>query len=269
MISKFKRLTLVIAMIAMSCSVAKADAPETVKQSDHKAGATESTSVDPVKHEGTTVNCTPNGCAYGTYKVDCSCEYCRVGRAHKVRYGHSDGISLRGSGGHIHGDNAHGGRLGSGRLGGSYSLFGRLCGVLNYGMGLNREPGASGWGPNGCGGKGCPPIGVYQMTYPVNPDYFDGRDGNVHAAQGYGVPIAVPLAPVVRHQYNYSWGVPASRITHISNHAPHQMQGPNAVYGYHGSQYAGPGAYSGQGGTGYGPGTGAYCPQCQQQATGQ
>ena len=260
MISKFKRLTLVIAMIAMSCGVALADAPENVKQSDYKAGANDSTSVEQVKHECATGDCTPNGCAYGTYKNDCNCEYCRVGRAHKVRYGHSDGISLRGSGGHIHGGRGDNCRK---------SIFGRLCGILDYGMGLNREPGASGWGPNGCGGKGCPPIGVYQMTYPVNPDYFDGRDGNVHAAKGYGVPVAVPLAPVVRHQYNYSWGVPASRITHISNHAPQQMQGPNALYGYHGSQYVGPGSYSGQGGYGYGHGTGGYCPQCQQQATGQ
>lgn len=82
------------------------------------------------------------------------------------------------------------------------------------------------WGPTGCGGKGCPPIGMYQMVYPLNPQHCDPRDRNVHAAQGYGVPMSVPLAPVVRHQYNYSWGVPASRLTPISNYAP------RGAYGY-------------------------------------
>ena len=70
--------------------------------------------------------------------------------------------------------------------------------------------------PTGCGGAGCPPIGHYSRVYPQDPHYFDGRDGQTWAAQGYGVPIAVPLAPVVGHQYNYSWGTPASRLTPIS-----------------------------------------------------
>ncbi|HUQ71902.1 MAG TPA: hypothetical protein VM165_20395 [Planctomycetaceae bacterium] len=75
--------------------------------------------------------------------------------------------------------------------------------------------------PTGCGGAGCPPIGKYARVYPQNPAYHDHRDGQIWAAQGYGVPIAVPLAPVVGHQYNYSWGTPASRLTPISRVAPY------------------------------------------------
>ncbi|GAB4148672.1 MAG: hypothetical protein Tsb009_22590 [Planctomycetaceae bacterium] len=75
--------------------------------------------------------------------------------------------------------------------------------------------------PTGCGGGGCPPFGMYDIAYPVNPQYFDGRDGRLFSAQGYGVPMAVPLAPNVRHTYNYGWGIPSSRRTPISNPAPH------------------------------------------------
>jgi len=70
--------------------------------------------------------------------------------------------------------------------------------------------------PTGCGGAGCPPFGHYGRVYPQDPWYFDGRDGQLWAAQGYGVPVAVPLAPVVGHTYNYGWGVPSSRLTPVS-----------------------------------------------------
>lgn len=75
--------------------------------------------------------------------------------------------------------------------------------------------------PTGCGGAGCPPFGKYARVYPQNPSYFDQRDGQVYGAAGYGVPISVPLAPVVGHQYNYSWGTPASRLTPVSRLATH------------------------------------------------
>lgn len=71
--------------------------------------------------------------------------------------------------------------------------------------------------PSGCCGKGCPPIGHYSMVYPVNPAHFDQRDGQVYAAQGYGGPVSVPLAPVVGHTYNYGWGIPSSRLTPVSH----------------------------------------------------
>ncbi|HET6422421.1 MAG TPA: hypothetical protein VFG20_01985 [Planctomycetaceae bacterium] len=74
--------------------------------------------------------------------------------------------------------------------------------------------------PTGNGGAGSQFAGRYARVYPQDPSYFDQRDGQLWAAQGYGVPVAVPLAPVVGHQYNYSWGVPSSRLTPISRLAP-------------------------------------------------
>lgn len=70
--------------------------------------------------------------------------------------------------------------------------------------------------PTGCGGKGCAPIGHYKMTYAVDPYQFDPRDRQLYGAQGYGVPVAVPLAPNVRSTYNYSWGIPSSRLTPVT-----------------------------------------------------
>lgn len=74
--------------------------------------------------------------------------------------------------------------------------------------------------PTGNGGAGSPFHGKYSRVYPQDVYYFDQRDSQLYAAQGYGVPMAVPLAPTVGHAYNYSWGVPASRLTPISNVAP-------------------------------------------------
>jgi hypothetical protein len=75
--------------------------------------------------------------------------------------------------------------------------------------------------PTGNGGAGTPPLGKYSRVYPEDPGYFDQRDGMLWGAQGYGTPIAVPLAPVVSHQWNYSWGTPASRLTPVSRIAPY------------------------------------------------
>lgn len=65
-----------------------------------------------------------------------------------------------------------------------------------------------------------PLFGCYDIVYPADPYYFDKRDGQVYAAQGYGGPVSVPLAPMVRHTYNYGWGVPSSRLTPISHPVP-------------------------------------------------
>lgn len=73
--------------------------------------------------------------------------------------------------------------------------------------------------PTGGGGRGIPWVGCYSRVYPVNPYYRDGRDGQMWAAQGYGLPMAVPLAPVVGHTYDLSWGIPSSRLTPVSNPA--------------------------------------------------
>lgn len=74
--------------------------------------------------------------------------------------------------------------------------------------------------PMGNCGEGVPYCGHYDMVYAADPNYADPRDTGLYAAQGYGVPIAVPLAPNVRHTMNYSSGMPASRLTPISNVVP-------------------------------------------------
>ena len=71
--------------------------------------------------------------------------------------------------------------------------------------------------PSGCCGEGCPPFGTYTRVYATEPHYADARDGQVYASPTTGMPMAVPLPPNVRHQYNYSWGMPSSRLTPISN----------------------------------------------------
>ncbi len=71
--------------------------------------------------------------------------------------------------------------------------------------------------PTGPDGKGAPPWGKYNMVYPVNPNYFDSRDGQVYAAPGFGGPVSVPLAPNVNHTYNYGWGIPSSRLTPVAH----------------------------------------------------
>lgn len=70
--------------------------------------------------------------------------------------------------------------------------------------------------PTGGGGHGLPWAGGYHMSYAVNPEHYDFRDGGVYAAPGYGIPMAVPLAPNVNHTYNYGWGIPSSRLTPVS-----------------------------------------------------
>ena len=74
--------------------------------------------------------------------------------------------------------------------------------------------------PSGNCGQGSPWLGKYHMTYADQPSYIDPRDTQLYAAQGYGMPMTVPLAPNVHHAYNYSSGMPASRITHIGNYNP-------------------------------------------------
>ncbi len=71
--------------------------------------------------------------------------------------------------------------------------------------------------PSGCCGEGCPPFGMYKRVYAADPSYYDQRDTRLYAAPATGVPTAIPLAPNVRYQYNYSWGSPSSRVTPISN----------------------------------------------------
>jgi hypothetical protein len=84
-----------------------------------------------------------------------------------------------------------------------------------------------------------PPCGHYQIVYPVDPWYGDARDAGVYAAEGYGGPMSVPLAPVIRHTFNYGWGVPSSRLTPVSHLAanPYYGYGPPAWNGGYYSPY--------------------------------
>lgn len=59
-------------------------------------------------------------------------------------------------------------------------------------------------------------LGRKKEIIAVNPGYYDNRDTQMYATQMYGVPAAVPLAPVVRDSYNYGWGMPNSRLTPVA-----------------------------------------------------
>jgi len=83
--------------------------------------------------------------------------------------------------------------------------------------------------PSGCCGQGCPPFGKYHVTYADDPGYADSRDGQAYGAQGYGVPMTVPLAPNVRYSYNYSSETPSSRLTPIGQYDP--QTSPQSLYG--------------------------------------
>ncbi|QDT14903.1 hypothetical protein [Alienimonas californiensis] len=68
--------------------------------------------------------------------------------------------------------------------------------------------------------------GKYEHVYAVDPNYRDRRTGDVWASQTTGVPMAVPLAPNVRHTMEYGWGMPSSRLVPISRPLP-----PSSLYG--------------------------------------
>jgi hypothetical protein len=69
------------------------------------------------------------------------------------------------------------------------------------------------------------------MAYPTLPQYADARDGKVYSAEGYNVPIAVPLAPNVEHTMNYGWSIPSSRLTPVSRFINEQGVVPPPQYG--------------------------------------
>jgi hypothetical protein len=66
-----------------------------------------------------------------------------------------------------------------------------------------------------CHGRGCPSCRWYN---PINASYCDYRDRLVYSAEGYNVPVTVPLAPNCRI-YNYGWGIPSSRFSSASGYA--------------------------------------------------
>jgi hypothetical protein len=74
--------------------------------------------------------------------------------------------------------------------------------------------------PSGCGGEGTPPVGYYDMIYAADPQYYHPLDSQVFAAPETGIPMAVPLAPNVNYQMNYSSAMPSSRLTPVSRLIP-------------------------------------------------
>lgn len=91
-------------------------------------------------------------------------------------------------------------------------------------LGFNRPPCTWKW--------------THTSVYPADPGYYDPRDGRAYSAQGYGVPMSVPLAPNVKYTYNYGWGVPSSRLTPVG--ATYQRYNP----GSYGAQVAGAPGYA-------------------------
>jgi hypothetical protein len=71
----------------------------------------------------------------------------------------------------------------------------------------------------------------------LNVGYVDPRDTELYSAQGYDIPVAVPLAPVVKHTYNYGWGVPSSRLTRVG--ARYEQWHPNTPFSQSGSPFVG------------------------------
>lgn len=84
---------------------------------------------------------------------------------------------------------------------------GLLGGLMNM-LGMNGNGCSNGMCGNCNGKKKCGMV-------PVDPCYCDPRDLELYSAQGYNVPVAVPLPPVVRSTYNYGWGVPSSRLIRV------------------------------------------------------
>jgi len=84
-----------------------------------------------------------------------------------------------------------------------------------------------------CHGRGCPCccgpcycrgclggclFGSGPRYLPTNALYCDFRDRQLFAAEGYGVPVTVPLAPACR-TFNDGWGIPSSRLTAAGSYA--------------------------------------------------
>ncbi|HLJ12521.1 MAG TPA: hypothetical protein VKU82_15105 [Planctomycetaceae bacterium] len=71
-----------------------------------------------------------------------------------------------------------------------------------------------------CRGRGCRFCrgNVLGCFLPMDPNYCDFRDTRIYSAQGYNVPVTIPLAPVVR-VFNYGWGVPSVRYSQAGPYA--------------------------------------------------
>ena len=145
--------------------------------------------------------CVSGGCVAGKCASgDCGCGNCGTSAC---RCGGSGGCGPGGCG--VCGCGC--GKVGCGCGAGGSSVCGCGCGKVGCGCGAGGNQ------------HRCRPFaghGTYDIVYTTNSCYFDRRDGRVYSAQGWGMPMAVPLAPNVEHTYNYGWGMPSSRLTPIS-----------------------------------------------------
>lgn len=91
----------------------------------------------------------------------------------------------------------------------------------------------------GYGGGAAYGSGAFNHYHALNGGYCDQRDTRLYSAQGYNVPVAVPLAPVVKHTYNYGWGVPSSRLTRVG--AQYNQWYPTTTFSQNGGSL--PGSY--------------------------
>lgn len=78
-----------------------------------------------------------------------------------------------------------------------------------------------GWAiPSGNCGQGLPLFGKYHTVYADNPGYVNPADSQLYATGANGLPVVIPTAPNVNYQYNYSSGMPSSRITTLGTWNP-------------------------------------------------
>jgi hypothetical protein len=82
----------------------------------------------------------------------------------------------------------------------------------------NQYGSGSYWG--GYAGSGGYRSGGYNnaSVYPAIGYYYDVRDTRTYAAQGYNVPVTVPLPPITR-TYNYGWGIPSARLSPVGGYS--------------------------------------------------
>jgi hypothetical protein len=76
------------------------------------------------------------------------------------------------------------------------------------------------YGSGGYSGSYFGGLGGYNATsvYPAIGYYYDVRDTQTYAAQGYNTPVTVPAAPITR-TYNYGWGIPSTRLSPIGGYS--------------------------------------------------
>jgi len=185
----------------------------------HRSGV-RSGMIDPTLGLGDCDTC--NGGAaqrgYGRHGAGCPCDGCRGrgGYGRHGRGGYVDNLYAQGYGRHGAGVGAdgcptcrhghHGAHGDCDACRGGRGAYG--AGHGSAGDGCDQCRGTR------CAGGGCLGGGCYR---PVAGWYRDPRDSEVYSAVGYNVPVAVPLPPVVKYQYQYGWGLPASRLTRVVN----------------------------------------------------